>query len=139
MALGNLRTDVAEQREGLRNIATAVDRAAVQAVAQSAAFQRETLAPQVNIHHAPITVHPAEVRVIVPEAAVTVTNHVAVPSVEVRNTLPVAAPPIVHVNNTVQAASVEVTARLPERITTTTATRDERGVITGSVSTERNL
>lgn len=109
----------------------AIDRASVQASAPPPA------APVVNIHQSPITVQPADVRVSVPETTVNVTNTVPVPTVEVRND--VRTTPIVNVTNEVQPAAVQVTASMPSRVTTTTATRDERGVITGSVSTEKNL
>ena len=66
VTLSELRSDSEGHHARLRDLASAVDRAAVQA----AAHQRDTPAPQVNIHQAPITVHPAEVRVNLPATVI---------------------------------------------------------------------
>jgi lambda family phage portal protein len=103
----------AEQRQHA-NERRALDNSLLAAQAKAAVHTRaqtpEPPGPVVNIHQAPVTVHPAEVRVLVPETTVTVEAIMPAQAIQVRAD----APAVTIVNEiTALAAPAQVTVAHP--------------------------
>ena len=101
-AFGQIRMDMQHQQNMLGNLLAAAERAAV-----IGSVPREApAAPNITINQAPVTVHPAEVRVLVPKTTDNVEAVMPAQAIQVR-----ADTPVVNIVNeiTAQAAPAQVT------------------------------